>query len=190
MITEEIAIDAINEKINDLKNVQMSSQFYSWRMSTIGTLKRVVPHNETIFKNLESISITSAFGGDYTNLGKENALVLLQNLIIDIKRFGLEKPVKNDTNSNKINVNVTQQNSQNQSTTVSINIDFVIDVLKGELRTSEIEEIKEILESNIEPKEKKKNFIEKIKSFGNDVASNILANILTNPEIYSALGKL
>jgi hypothetical protein len=188
MNTEEIAIETINDIISDLKKIQVDNQFYPWRKAAIGTLKRVVPFNETIFENLESISITTPFGGDYTQRGKQDSLVLLETLIRDIKRFGLEKPIKDDKNTDKISVVVSQQNQQNQTTTVSIQIDFIIEVLKGELRTSEIEEVKEILGSNDEPKEKKKKFIEKIKSFGNDVASNILANILTNPKIYEQLG--
>ena len=190
MITAEKAIEAINDKIQDLKKVQMDRQFYTWRQSTIGTLKRVVPHNETIFRNLESIIVSSPFGGDFTATGKQDALILLENLIIDIKNFGLEEPKKNDKNSDKLSVNINQHNNQNQSTSISINIDFIIDILKGELRNSEIEEVKEILESEEEPKEKKRKFIDKIKSFGNDVASNILANILTNPEVYSSLNQL
>lgn len=190
MITEDKAIGAITDKIEDLKKVQMDAQFYTWRKATIGTLKRVVPHNETIFKNLESISITTAFGGDFTARGKQDAKTLLENLIADIKNFGLEEPQNLNKNKPSLNVNVNQHNNQIQTTSVSINIDFILDVLKGELRASEIEQVKEILDSKDEPKEKKKKFIEKIKSFGNDVASNILANILTNSEIYSALGQL
>lgn len=190
MITEDKAIEAINDKIESLKKVQMDGQFYTWRKATIGTLKRVVPYNRTIFKNLESISISTPFGGDFTARGKQDALTLLENLITDINNFGLEKPEKSDTDSNKLSVNINQHNNQNQSTSISINVNFIIDVLKGELRASEIEEVKEILESEEEPKEKKRKFIDKIKSFGNDVASNILANILTNTEVYSALNQL
>jgi hypothetical protein len=190
MITEDKAIEAIKEKIEQLNKVQVDSQFYSWRKATIGTLKRVVPYNETIFKNLESITITTPFGGDYSQRGKQEASLLLENLINDISRFGLEEATKLDKNEDKLKVIFNQQNQQTQTTTVSINIDFIVEVLKGELRASEIEKLKEILESDLPPKEKKKNFMEKIKSFGNDVASNILANILTNPAVYEQINKL
>ena len=49
-------------------------------------------------------------------------------------------------------------------------------------------ELKAILESSDEPEKKTKRFIDKIKSFGSDVASNILANLLTNPKVYEQLG--
>lgn len=190
MITADKAIGAINDKIEDLKKVQMDAQFYTWRKATIGTLKRVVPYNETIFKNLESISISTPFGGDFTARGKQDALILLENLIADIKNFGLEEPKKNDKDSEKVSVNINQHNNQNQSTLVTINISFLLDELKSELRKSELEEVKEILESEEEPKTKKKKFVEKIKSFGSNVASNILANILTNPQVYEQIGKM
>ena len=51
-----------------------------------------------------------------------------------------------------------------------------------------LNQLKEILESNQEPKEKKKTFVEKMKSFGSDVASNILANLLTKLKVYEQMG--
>ena len=35
------------------------------------------------------------------------------------------------------------------------------------------------------PEEKKSTLLEKIKEFGKDVLSNIMANIITNPDFYS-----
>lgn len=190
MITSDIAIEAIKEKIESLKNVQQDGQFYTWRKSTIGTLKRVVPNNETIFKNLESIVISTPFGGDFTVRGKQDAKILLESLMLDIQKFGLEESKKRDADTDKIHVNVNQHNSQAQTTNVNISLEILLDSFKGELRNSEIEELKEILESEDAPKAKKKNFFNKIKSFGSDVASNILANILTNPQVYEQIGKM
>lgn len=192
MIQSESAINALLKKIENLEQVINKDSFNIWQKATSSTLQNIYPNNEDVKKKFEGISAihrTYSSINDVTHKAKIEAKEYLESIINDIQTFGLPHlsiPVKDD----KINVVVTQQNNQNQTTTVSVNIDFIIDVLKGELRASEIEEIKEILESNDEPKEKKKNFIEKIKSFGNDVASNILANILTNPAIYSALEQL
>jgi hypothetical protein len=51
-----------------------------------------------------------------------------------------------------------------------------------------LEELKAILSSELDENEKKKNFFDKIKSFGSDVASNILASLMTNPAVYEQLG--
>ena len=50
-----------------------------------------------------------------------------------------------------------------------------------------MKELKEVLDENKEDAEKaRKGIIEKLKSFGSDVASNIVANILTNPVIWNS----
>ena len=188
MVTTEKAIEAIREKINEIDSIQYYDQFYPWKKATIGTLKRVTPHNETIIEHLSEIESTSMYGGDYKESAKRDSKQLLESLIKDLERFGLEEPPKESGVKELVKVDVNQTNNQTQSTNISFNIEIIMDVLKGELRTSEIDELKEILDSSDEPKVKKKRFVDKIKSFGSDVASNILANLLTNPQVYEQLG--
>ena len=193
MIKNDTAIKAINEKIEKLSEIGNHSQFDIWKKATSSTLSNIYPDRDnSIISKFESIkSWVTVFSGsgDRTSEAKREAKDYLNSLISDIENFGLphlvEKPHKES-----LSVNVHQHNEQNQSTQVSINFEYIIEVFKGELRTSEIEELKEILEADIEPKEKKKSFIDKIKSFGSDVASNILANILTNPMVYEQIGKM
>lgn len=190
MISPEKAIEAIREKIVEIDSIKFYDQFYPWQKATIGTLKRVVPYNSTIIKHLSEIKSLGNYGGDMKESAKRDSKQILESLIKDIERFGLEEPPKEIKSKELIKVDVKQHNHQNQSTKVSINFNLIIDSLKYGLSGSQIEELKEILESNQEPKEKKKTFVEKLKSFGSDVASNILANILTNPKVYEQLGGL
>lgn len=191
MITKETAIEAIQEKLQDLSRVNNSSAFYTWKKTTIATLKRIVPHNVTIFQNLQEIDATFLYtAADNTPAAKAESKIILEQLIKDIERFGLEtEPVLNSS-TEKIALSVNQFNTQNQTTNISISLDSLIEILKEELRSSEIEELKEILESKDEPKIKKKNFMDKIKSFGSDVASNILANLLTNTQVFDKLNHI
>ena len=192
MIKPESAIDALNKKVGELSDINDKDAFNIWQKSTSSTLQNIYPSNEDIKRKFEDISAihrTLRSVDDVTHKAKKEANSYLQSLISDVHHFGLPH-LNTVSKSDKVSVIVTQENNQNQSTSISINIDFIIDVLKGELRTSEIEEVKEILESDDEPKEKKKKFIDKIKTFGNDVASNILANILTNPQVYEQIGKI
>ncbi|WP_291103985.1 MULTISPECIES: hypothetical protein [unclassified Flavobacterium] len=192
MIDKEVAIKAINSKLEQLKSVGGHQEFNNWRKITSTTLSNIYTNKEDLIQKFESIKawVTVMSGsGDRTNQAKREAEDYLKSIISDIEHFGLPQLI-DSKQSEKLSVNVHQQNNQNQSTSVNINIDFILDVLKGELRNSEIEEVKDILESDDEPKEKKKKFIDKIKSFGSDVASNILANILTNPQVYEQIGKM
>ncbi len=181
------AIQAIQNKLNTLMELRETKQFNVWQKETVLTLINIYSENDKRIKSFEEIR--SYHYSDKFPDAKVEAESILKSLIKDIEDFGI---VKSDSKSKMegVNVNLHQHNSQNQSTSVNINIDFILDVLKGELRNSEIEEVKEILESDDEPKEKKKKFIDKIKSFGSDVASNILANLLTNPQVYEHIGKM
>ncbi len=190
MITKERAIEAIQEKIKEIDGVEFFDQFYPWQMATIGTLKRVVPSNFTIIEHISKIDSRGYYGGDMTKSAKRDSKQILESLLKDIERFGLEEPLKEPRRKEMVKVEVSQTNNQTQSTNVTISISLLIDVLKGELRTSEIQELKEILKSDQEPKVKQKSFIDKINSFGSGLASNILANLLTNPQVYNQLGRM
>ncbi len=192
MIKPESAINALNTKVEELSSINDKDSFNIWQKSTSSTLQNIYPNNEDIkikFEGISAIYRTFKSIDDVTYKAKKEANLYLQSLISDIHHFGLPH-LANVSKEDRVSVIVSQENNQKQSTSISINIDFIIDVLKGELRASEIEEVKEILESKDEPKEIKKKFIDKIKSFGSDVASNILANILTNPQVYEQIGKM
>jgi hypothetical protein len=192
MIKTDTAIKAINAKIEKLSEIGNHSQFDNWKKATSSTLSNIYPNKDNIISKFESIKSwvhVYSGSGDRTSEAKREAKEYLNSLISDIENFGIPHLVEKN-NKDALSVNVHQHNEQNQSTQVSINFEYIVEVLKGELRTSEIEELKEILEANIELKEKKKSFMDKIKSFGSDVASNILANILTNPTVYEQIGKM
>jgi hypothetical protein len=84
---------------------------------------------------------------------------------------------KETTSSDKLVLNISQ--SQN------INIDVVLRTLKEEIGKSGIQSLKDVQGKSEE--EKKQNIISKLKSFGENTLSNIIANILTNPSVWSQL---
>jgi hypothetical protein len=188
MISPEKAIEAIREKIVEIDSIKFYDQFYPWQKATIGTLKRVVPYNSTIIEHLSEIKSLGNYGGDMKESAKRDSKQILESLLKDIERFGLEEPPKEIKANEVIKVDVNQHNSQNQSTIVNVNIELILESLKFGLSGIQIEELKEILESDQESKEKKKSFAEKIMSFGSEVASNVLANLLTNPQVFEQLG--
>lgn len=190
MITTEKAIEAITKKLETLQRVGNSSNFSSWKTTAINTLLNIYNENDIRIKNLQQVRAVSLYSNrDLTNEAKVEAKEILDSIISDIKDFGL--PISTKENYNKaLNLNINQTNNQSQSTNINISLSIITDAIKGELRNSEIDILKEIIESSEEPTEKKKKFIEKIKSFGSDVSSNILANIITNPQVYGNIGDL
>jgi len=80
------------------------------------------------------------------------------------------------------------------STNITINntqkvvLNLFTESIKDEITGNDYKALKEILKNyEREPEQTKSKLTEKLKSFGNDVLTNIVANIMTNPNIYSGL---
>lgn len=90
--------------------------------------------------------------------------------------------VSKSTPINNIHINNTQNNTQ------QVTVNLFLEAIKDELKGKDLKEVKEILKDiEAEPEKTKTKLIQKIKGFGGDVLSNIIANILTNPTIYNGL---
>jgi hypothetical protein len=190
---DKIGIKAIKDKLDTLNAVSSYEQFNTWQKSTVLTLINLYSESDKRVKSFEKIEAYNFYaisGIDRTQKAIIEAKELLQNLIKDIQDFGLPQKQISSTNKSDININVNQNNNQNQTTNITIKLDFLIEILKDELKGYQVKELKEILDSELDEKQKKKNFFEKIKSFGSDIASNILAGLITNPSIYDQLGRM
>lgn len=86
------------------------------------------------------------------------------------------KKSNNDQSTSIINISQTQ--------TQEITINIFIEAIKDELTGSQLKEIQQLIDENKEKNNLKDKLIDKLKSFGSDVATNIIANILTNPAIW------
>ena len=84
-----------------------------------------------------------------------------------------------------LNNNITQNQEQTQKQSQEVNI--LVDLLKNSLAPYQLEELKELAKSDLSTSEKRLSLKDKILSFGSDVGASVLANILTNPAVYSCL---
>lgn len=67
-------------------------------------------------------------------------------------------------------------------------IDLFIDAIKDDLTGRQIKELKTVVaDADNDLQKARPGIIAKLKEFGTDVASNIVANILTNPMIWGGL---
>ncbi|WP_321479706.1 peptide chain release factor 1 [uncultured Bacteroides sp.] len=80
----------------------------------------------------------------------------------------------------KINVSQNQHQSQEQILAIAVFIESIKDELTGKQQ----KELKGIINEEPDPVKAKTKVLDKIKSFGLDVTSNIIANIVTNPAIW------
>ena len=98
---------------------------------------------------------------------------------IDSRRKDTEKGV---------NITITNTNSQSQSQEQSLAVELFIEAIKDDLTGRQIKELKSVVaEADNDLQKARPGILAKLKEFGADVASNIVANILTNPMIWGGL---
>lgn len=96
---------------------------------------------------------------------------------------------KNNNSQNGIivNANINNTNSQSQDQEQTMVVNMFLEAIKDDLTGKQVKELKEVIAESAGDKEKARNgIVEKLKSFGSDVASNIVANIITNPSIWQS----
>lgn len=126
--------------------------------------KKLTPQQQ-----MKLLAILEAFG-EYPNVIENNKLA---------------------TQAGNINIhnNINNTNTQSQQQSQQQSIKILIKALEDQLSVSQLKEIKQVIEeAKGDLVKAKPKLIDKIKSFGENVASNILANIITNPTIWALLG--
>ena len=113
----------------------------------------------------------------------EDMKSLIDTIVVEIKALGI--PIRTTVSDKSVNVNnnITQNQSQEQTQGVYL----LANLLKNSLAPYQLEELKQVAKADIPTTEKRKSLMDKILSFGSNVGASVLANILTNPTIYSIL---
>ena len=138
---------------------------------------------------------------EFERISKENTYPDQQRKLLAIlEAFAVLPTVIADNNKTKtdsidgsrdtINVTTTinNANSQSQSQEQSLAIELFIEAIKDDLTGRQIKELKAVVEDADNDLQKARpGILAKLKEFGTDVASNIVANILTNPMIWGGL---
>lgn len=96
-----------------------------------------------------------------------------------------KKEVSKSIIDKSVNVNVNQ--SQNQTQSQKASVDIFLDAIGDKLTARQYNELREIAKTEPNLEKVKTKVIDKIKSWGEGVSASILANIITNPSIWSGL---
>lgn len=116
-------------------------------------------------------------GGNNAKLCQKQASEVIKGFMSDLTNFGLPAP-RVVEKSSEINISVNQHQNQ------TVKLKVIFDVINDELTEKQVKEIEEVL-NGPESENKKLKIVEKLKNFGSDVATNIVASILTNPSMFS-----
>lgn len=183
--------DSFIEALDEIKeaNIRDEQSLQVWQSKAINLIIRIYGSNSKQEEQINSIKFrlyitsTDLSTSNNSRACSEQAKGLIEGFISDIKRFGLPPKTKkeNSVDSKGFNITINQNQQQNQS----IRLNVILEALQNELNGRQLTEIQEIIENEEPAEEKKKSIISKLTSFGSGLASNVLANILTNPGLYS-----
>ncbi|MFT6441729.1 MAG: hypothetical protein ACI8Q1_001168 [Parvicella sp.] len=177
---KEKVLEALNELMHETKAINDSYSLTDWKSKATNVVARVYGHDSLPEQQIERLRYTNGIrGGSNVQERKRQATKLIDGLIKEIERFGLPEQLSKIKDG--LNINIAQ--TQNQET--KVNLSLIIESIQDELKRSELKELQEIIADEvIEQNEKKTRIIDRLKSFRSDVATNIVANILTNPALF------
>ena len=157
----------------------------AWKSATISILETIFGQKSKKIEEVEKIELKRqvSYNGPteyYVETVKERARAILNACITELEILGNPSQIYT---GEKESFNLTV--SQNQQNTQTINLNIIIEELRKELNGNQLEEIQNILDSENSSEDKKKSIVSKLKDFGINTLSNIVAGIITNPAIYS-----
>ncbi|MET3046599.1 hypothetical protein [Flavobacterium covae] len=180
------------EALEDIKFPKITNRasLQIWKAKAINVVSRIYGKDSkqeeqiNLIKIQNNMSITSYVNGHVSTSGGGNnsatcekqATELIESFISDIKKFGIPEKQNPISKNDQININVSQ--------TQSINLNIILNALQNELTGKQFSEIQQIIDIEEDKEVKQNKIVEKLKSFGKDIATNIIASILTNPAIY------
>jgi hypothetical protein len=174
------------EKIgtNSITKRERSFGVDAWKSSTISILERIFGKESRKIQEVERIKLGHSFSLDssptyYIETVKETAKAIIESCISELEILGSPMQIY-DGNNSGLNLTVVQSQSNKQT----IKLDLIVQALQEELTGKELSEIQSILDSKETSESKKTKTIDKLKTFGSDTLSNIIAGILTNPSIW------
>ncbi|MBB4036165.1 hypothetical protein GGR21_002066 [Dysgonomonas hofstadii] len=151
--------------------VDDAGKYANWKSSVKRFLKINFPEDCEEMENIEKYNFSPDTHKQIVGL-----LVAIQKMPQIVKRV---------ENVNKNAIHITNNLSQNQEQNQLITLNIFIESIENELTKRQFDELKQVVhEYKDSPKEGKENVLNKLKSFGNDVLSNIIANIITSPTIW------
>lgn len=168
------------KRMHDVFRVENETQYQIWKSKSIRLLN--INFKDDIEVNAFIEAAKSFDKSHYTPKylkGMVGILISCKDIPNNAKR---EEKEKQETHS-AVMVTVNQSQTQNQSQEINIFLDSIADELTGK----QYKELKAIAQEEPNPEKSKQKIVGKLKSFGGDVLSNILANIVTNPSVWSCM---
>ena len=163
------------------------SEYQNWLAKTKRFLNINYP-NDKYVDEFESISNEQLYPEQQNKLRAIlEAFAILPDVITDNSKTNINGKGRGREAIN-VTTTINNTNSQTQSQEQSLAVELFIEAIKDDLTGRQIKELKAVVEEADNDLQKARpGILAKLKEFGVDVTSNIIANILTNPIIWGGL---
>lgn len=164
--------DGINKLYEGFYYINEGQNFYNWIEKAKRFIQTNFPGDIALDRFIELSSQKNI----------DNAIICnLVAILVSLKDIPCACP--------KVNEKVAAHNyiTINQSQEQSLKIDIFFDVLKDSLSNEQYDALKDIIQKSENINVAKPKIIDKLKSFGESVMSNIIAGLITNPSVWNNL---
>ena len=162
----------------DVYKVEDETRYQTWKSKSIRFL------NVNFKDDTESTAFVEAANSFDKSHYTPKYLKEMVGILISFKEIPnniKRKENVKQTPPSAVTVNINQSQTQNQE------INLFIEAISDELTGKQYKELQSIAQEESNPDTLKQKIVEKLKSFGGDVLSNIVANIITNPSVWNSM---
>ncbi|MFR9498395.1 MAG: hypothetical protein SNI05_08225 [Rikenellaceae bacterium] len=191
------------EKITLENLIQQGKQILSGLTLKNGYFETYSLQNREEFEEWQNITlrfIASSFPDDFQNnkleslfnsfcAGQIHSPIVLEKILGVINGYKtLPQTIKPKSIDGNIGTQVNINNNNTNSNTQTQSVNIFIDAIKDDLTGKQVKELKEIVSQESDDLEKAKpKILEKVISWGGNVAAGIVTNLITNPSIWGGL---
>ena len=162
--------------------------YYKWLATTKRFIEIQYPNDKYVIE-FESISKEKIYPDQQRKLlAILEAFTILPTVITDKSKIKTDDGKGKEKDVINVVTTINNSNSQTQSQEQSLAVELFIEAIKDDLTGRQIKELKTVVkDADNDLQKARPSILAKLKEFGTDVASNIVANILTNPIIWGGL---
>ena len=196
-ITLESLIQEHKERMPYLRNVGDMLPYYEypnmeayhkWLAKTIRYIEIQYPNDKYVVEFCE-VSKQNIYPDQQQKLlAILEAFAVLPTVIPDNRTTQVTEKKGKGKDAINVVTTINNTNSQSQTQEQSLAVQLFIEAIKDDLTGRQIKELKAVVEEADNDLQKARpGILAKLAEFGSDVASNIVANLLTNPMIWGGL---
>ena len=193
-ITLESLIQEHKDRIQTLQKAMYCYEYpdmmaYNrWLATTIRYIELKYPNDKYVAEFCEISKLDIYPDRQQKMIAILEALTVLPTVIPNNSTVHMSDKMVQGKDAINVTTNINNTNNQSQSQEQSLAVQLFIEAIKDDFTGRQIKELKSVVaEADNDLQKARPSIIAKLKEFGADVASNIVANLLTSPMIWGGL---